>query len=1289
MPQSQKMQEVLTLLTGTFFLSYNSNPLESDFVINPQETIEHNLSSLDVYFPIDKLLELNARGDIINFVRTLYPTVTNMGIVTSQGDVTQQSDMVKDAFKIWHNDQVFPVNGTGVKVGVLSDSYDKQPYTGASKATVDVLNGDLPGEGNPNGFITPVEVLKDYPFGVASDEGRAMLQIIHDVAPGAQLAFHTGVVSPRDFELGVQALASTNCDVIVDDITFITEPFFGNGRIAQAIEQFTQQTGKMYVTSAGNFSNNGYQSNFSASLTQPTTNFLAPNSGVRAHVFGTNQDGTQDILQKFNVVPGVYMLVLQWDESMASQENMTGASTDLDVYVVTDNGELLVGNNRINIGGDPTEIIVFEATAEAQANIMITSANGNPPSGLSFRYVAFRSSGLDILEYFGAPTVTGHAMSSEVVSVAAVDYRNGENPTPQAYSSYGGMLSNQQLIQIDLAAPDGVNTNVGSIGIDNSDEDSFPNFYGTSAAAPHAAAAFALMKSALPFWYPDGISNGSQTTASEILQLFTSTARPGGMNEVVGSGLLDANAAFKQIAAQTPKLITLIVEEGVTPSAEPFEVTIIGAYFPENPKVIFNGEELEIVSVSETEIVAKVGTFSGNPALTVVTDSMSPGGADGGSSNPLYFFDGDKIAINIIANSLEVLFGQDIVFDFTVEGLPEGTTIDMVNLPNVVINSTASILMPYPDVNNYVIEADFESPLTEEQLEQFQVNFSKGVLTVSKNELLITPQPIHIGYGDPFTVAHSYTFPLDGIGDIDQFRESIAQSYGASFYSANALVVINRFAAVVNGQDIMEVLENSSWSVSDNTITNRFNAVVNGMNIGELDNSHFEDYLNSLGTVENNRFAAVVNRFIAIVKTIDLLDGNIDLYDESFENRFNAVVNSSDLGGADDKNDYSEIFSVIDVLDGSDDTGVTQLYAMNVVTGLTANKQGDTHRVFPGAFLSAMASNFSITYQMGTLTVDPGILNVSTQDMVINQGVEPNTDLLVTDITGFVNDENLETVFPNGVSYRFINESGKEYEVGDLGAFYIVIENPENYSINYIRQGMLYVNPYGEALSKLRTYLDCVGDNADDPDGLYFVANFRYENPNPYTIYVPHGPDNFISGEAQFSGETPIVFQPGSGIFAIRFDGKRMTWSLTTMESTHKTSVSSDASVDSNRCGSKEIEESTTTLFSRTLTEGVASVDKQIQGYVSQTNTLNVGEVSYRIFPNPVSHLLSVYKKMPEQGDVVEIYDISGKMIYSKEYKIQSQTHTVDVGHYPRGIYLVRIRNAQETDVKIIRMIKQ
>ncbi len=67
-------------------------------------------------------------------------------------------------------------------------------------ASTDVSNGDLPGSGNPvNG--TPVEVLGEYPFGRRSDEGRAMLQIIHDIAPKATLAFRTGFVSPGDMAL--------------------------------------------------------------------------------------------------------------------------------------------------------------------------------------------------------------------------------------------------------------------------------------------------------------------------------------------------------------------------------------------------------------------------------------------------------------------------------------------------------------------------------------------------------------------------------------------------------------------------------------------------------------------------------------------------------------------------------------------------------------------------------------------------------------------------------------------------------------------------------------------------------------------------------------------------------------------------------------------------------------------------------------------------------------------------------------------------------------------------------
>ena len=77
-----------------------------------------------------------------------------------------------------------------MKIGVISNSYN---YKGAAAA--DVSFGDLPGTGNPNGYTKNVDVLKDIDpsFGtVMSDEGRAMLQIVHDVAPGAELAFYTG-----------------------------------------------------------------------------------------------------------------------------------------------------------------------------------------------------------------------------------------------------------------------------------------------------------------------------------------------------------------------------------------------------------------------------------------------------------------------------------------------------------------------------------------------------------------------------------------------------------------------------------------------------------------------------------------------------------------------------------------------------------------------------------------------------------------------------------------------------------------------------------------------------------------------------------------------------------------------------------------------------------------------------------------------------------------------------------------------------------------------------------------
>ena len=179
----------------------------------------------------------------------------------------------------------------------------------------------------------------------------------------------------RNFEEGFKALAGDNdlgveSNLIVDDITFITEPFFGEGRISTAIKAFSA-AGGTHFTSAGNFADHGYQGTFTASSNVPTTNFIATDSPTRAHLF----DGTGDYLQKISVEPGTYMIALQWEELAASQDNGDGALDDLDIYIVDDLGRLLVGSNRINIAGDPTEIIVFRSTGTGEANILITSTN--------------------------------------------------------------------------------------------------------------------------------------------------------------------------------------------------------------------------------------------------------------------------------------------------------------------------------------------------------------------------------------------------------------------------------------------------------------------------------------------------------------------------------------------------------------------------------------------------------------------------------------------------------------------------------------------------------------------------------------------------------------------------------------------------------------------------------------------------------------------------------------------------------------------------------------------------
>ncbi len=1260
-PREDRMFDLINLLRNTFSRAYEANSPNSDFLVDPQDILDNGMSAVDVYFYIPRLMELINYADIINFARPVYPSYKNMGIVTSEGDAAQYSDIVRESFRFVSGGAVVPVDGTGVKIGVISDSYDTQPYTGNSKATVDVAAGDLPGANGTN----PVQLLQDFPYGPASDEGRAMMHIIHDVAPGADLAFHTGVISPRNFELAIEALDLAGCSIIVDDITFPGEPFFGLGNIAETIQRFADKPGRFYFTSSGNFADNGYSAMFNTSSAAPVTNFL--NSSVpRAHVFGTNPDGTQDMFQKIRVAPGTYFIALQWAEGLASQENNTGAITDLDIYLVDDQGQLIVGNNRVNDDGDPTEFLVFQARADAEANIMITSVNGPPPPGLAIRYIAFRAQGMEFLEYGHGPTVSGHAMTPEAITVGAVDYRDAASPIAEYFSSYGGELPDMTAAQVDLSAPDGVNTNVNSVGVDI-DSDGYTNFFGTSAAAPHAAGAFALLMSALPSWYPDGLPEAvsSKSLLSEqVLDLFQRTAVPAGPAEVAGAGLIQTENVFKSLAAQTASITALHIEEGKTPSAEPFEVTIVGDFLPAEPFVVFDGDTLEIVSVSETEIVAKVPRFYGNPALVVYTEPKTPGGTDGGDSDPAYFFEGDKIAFDVIADDISIVFGQDVLMDYTTVGITK-EELASKGLPEISITALGAVL-PYPDVNNYVLEIGFEAALTPEQEELFQVNFINGELQVTRNDLDITPMNAVYTYGDPMDFTMQYTFNEEGISDSAAFLNAIMSAHDGDYFdSQNSLIQVNDFGKIkvlgeVNSEEFINFFAGTSWMTSAQIVSDiKLKALANGMNMVELDAEHFQDYYDYYtnavsGDIKVRALPNAVDGDIkvrCIANTFDFLSNNLNMV---FENAVSGDIKVRPLangtGLENFENNYDSMFAVIDFDDGSTETeerSVEVLYAMDMVTGLTVTSGEEKHYIFPGAFLSAMASNFNVTYGYGELTILPASLTVATGDLVIQQGEEIDTSLIGSTFDGFVYGEDVASIYPEGIPYYYVNNSGEIYETGDIGVYDILIQNPANYAISYSSIGKLYVNPSGNNLKKVRTSLDCIEENPGAANGMFYLAHFSYENPNAETIYVLLGEDNYLTGEAMFEGEPPIMFLPGKGTFTIPFDGQKLIWNLTTFESTHKSSVSSEATKDSGKCDAKDV--------------------------ITGTETTD-----FNLYPNPFENSFSVERNVEESGTIY-VYNIYGVQMKSVSFtKNEGSLIPVDMTGYPSGWYIVRISTVGE-----------
>ena len=170
---------------------------------------------VEAYVPVEQLLSVARTKGVLAVVPSS-PMVTNVGATDSQGVVQHRVNKLPAG-----------VDGSGITVGVMSDSYDTN--AAPNSAALDIASGDLPGAGNPAGNTEPVVVLEDFP--ARTDEGRAMLQIVHDLAPKANLGFATANTGQLGFANNIRALAGDptapnyragfKADVIVDDIIYL------------------------------------------------------------------------------------------------------------------------------------------------------------------------------------------------------------------------------------------------------------------------------------------------------------------------------------------------------------------------------------------------------------------------------------------------------------------------------------------------------------------------------------------------------------------------------------------------------------------------------------------------------------------------------------------------------------------------------------------------------------------------------------------------------------------------------------------------------------------------------------------------------------------------------------------------------------------------------------------------------------------------------------------------------------------------------------------------------------
>ncbi|WP_254512105.1 S8 family serine peptidase [Anatilimnocola floriformis] len=569
-------------------------------------------SSISAWLPMNRIRDLAGLSSLAYAQAAPLAYGSHIGAANTQGDMSIYTDALRTQLGF---------DGTGVVVGVISDSYNRKG--GAIQAPNDVTSGDLPGTTNPYGNTTPVSLLDDTYVG--SDEGRAMLQIIHDIAPKATLKFHTGFPTKAKMVEAIQDLKDAGATIIVDDLIFYDEPMFQDGAIAQKVDEVVA-AGVTYISAAGNAAKQSYESTgFDVSGVQ--RNYGRGNMDLLDFNFGLGVDAFQQITIPANQE---VRITLQWQEPYKSEAPTSlGAQQDLDLLVYNAAGTIpLYSSTNNNYAGDPFEFIYIDNRGSAAFNANLVIARATTFYGaMTIKYV-IDNPYVTITDYpSNAGTAFGHTNAAGAISVGASTRDSTPASTPptlEFYSSRGYVPIYFDKFGVALPAPVYRNTPdiVAPSNVDNTffgtddpmDLGSKPNFTGTSAAAPHIAGLVALMKQSNPNLSP-----------AQVLSLLEQTAKDmqsdGVYDYNTGWGLANGLEAGYAAGQPSPPDLIAAKDDGMssTDNVTSFtNLTLTGTARAGSFVGLFNNGVL----IQTQQLGAGVTSYTFNPPTTNTVDTM-------------------------------------------------------------------------------------------------------------------------------------------------------------------------------------------------------------------------------------------------------------------------------------------------------------------------------------------------------------------------------------------------------------------------------------------------------------------------------------------------------------------------------------------------------------------------------------------------------------------------------------------------------------------------------------------